>query len=315
MCVIVVKPKDSQLEDYIIRQCWSSNPDGGGLMWSKDGTLHVEKGFMNLYDFMEFWKSREWDGIPAVLHFRIATHGGVNKKNTHPFWVFPEKLAFVHNGIFNLDDPKNKVSDTQLFNQYYLKQLPHNFLNNFGITNFIEDFIDPGSKLVFLNREGDQYIFNEDAGEWHENGCWFSNTFWEYSFGFSHASRNSAATTHNWDKFKEDSKDAFPEIDEVDDMDPTPWSSYDGEGTSCDTPSEARYERWYCWRCQYDFSWQDAFEWKRFGMDVMPECPMCSESEQCFGIGDQGLWVGDDTYIPGVEDIAEEYEANDWEKK
>jgi len=267
------------------------------MMWTQDGKIRMKKGFMHLMDFMDFWKTKEWNEVPAILHFRIATHGGINSKNTHPFWVFPKKLAFVHNGIFYFEDPKDKISDTQIFNRHVLKQLPRNFLSNTGFRILLEDFVGVSSKLAFLSSDGEIDIFNEDGGTWGDDGCWFSNMHWQPS------------AIGSWKKPKDE--EPFSEIEDHDISHTIPWDSYsDPRSIETPRPSDVRYERWFCYTCKDDFSWEDAFEWVSYNNEQLPECPICNSPENVFGIGENGLWV-EDVLIGGTNNYLEWDEVND----
>lgn len=53
--------------------------------------------------FKQAWErdTRERQGKQLLLHMRIATHGGVTLKNTHPFRVGRRNLWLMHNGIIS----------------------------------------------------------------------------------------------------------------------------------------------------------------------------------------------------------------------
>ena len=118
MCVVIAKPSGSKLDLTTLHKCWNSNNQGAGVAWCDRGKIYIEKGFMEWDSFKGFWESRDWTKIPAIVHFRIATHGGINEENTHPFWVFPNQLAFAHNGMMDFTKEFTAISDTQVFNRY-----------------------------------------------------------------------------------------------------------------------------------------------------------------------------------------------------
>lgn len=286
MCVIVAKPSGSTISIDTLFDCWSANSDGAGVAWHEDGKLHIKKGFMAWQEFREFWTGREWDNLPALIHFRIATHGACDADNTHPFWVFPGKLAFAHNGMFTkVPGGSSTLSDTQLFNRHYLKQLPRNFMNNSGIKLFIDDFIGPGNKLAFINDDGDIHIFGEHRGEWDDNGVWFSNmnhkikyiitdkrTRWaKYLPRTSGYSRSGCMVDSVWSEelgryaTKDEAIDAEEEalLDEDITYDSKPWSSYDDDG------------EYFCYYCESTFTADEVATW---GSYTQPICPICSGS-------------------------------------
>jgi predicted glutamine amidotransferase len=92
--------------------------------------LAIVKG---LLDMEEAWEQYAMlpEGVPHVLHFRLATHGGVKPELTHPFVVHEEsplvqagvseRPVLAHNGVWSLHALKQKevrlegpVSDTRV---------------------------------------------------------------------------------------------------------------------------------------------------------------------------------------------------------
>ena len=175
MCIIVLNTKE-QLSKEIIKECWQANDDGAGLMYAINGKLTIFKELKNFNTYYEYYTTlrNEFKKIKIGLHFRLATSGKIDTNNVHPFKI-NDKLVFMHNGIIDIAlQKKSKISDTVVFNQKILKQLPSNFLNNRSITNLISRYIGR-SKLLFMNNCGKHWIINEDLGHWDNNGNWFSN--------------------------------------------------------------------------------------------------------------------------------------------
>ena len=82
MCVIVVVgDKEIKFSDF--KNCWTSNSDGFGLAYQDGGMTYVEKGKMTLESAWDCYNRSPKTGV--VLHFRIATEGGVSRELTHPF--------------------------------------------------------------------------------------------------------------------------------------------------------------------------------------------------------------------------------------
>jgi len=176
MCIALNKPENVLVPHKYLKECWDHNDDGAGFMYAEDGELHIYKGYMNFDSFMEEYTPHEHK--PCVLHFRITTHGNTNQTNTHPFRVGPN-LGFVHNGIIsNVDCSADKtLSDTNHFNTSYLKKLYEidpTFIFNPLYQDLLKGFIG-GSKLIFLDNNGQSVIVNEKAGKWDE-GVWYSNS-------------------------------------------------------------------------------------------------------------------------------------------
>tara|TARA_Y100000310_G_scaffold318374_1_gene372330 strand:+ start:1715 stop:2503 length:789 start_codon:yes stop_codon:yes gene_type:complete len=178
MCIAVYQPKGKKLSKEKFHECFSRNPDGFGLMFAKGGKIHIYKTLDDVeraYSVYSRLHKREARGKNMVLHFRIATHGSVNKKNCHPFRI-NERLALVHNGVISaVDTHKYKdMSDTRVFAKEILAKLPPFFEWDEPIMRLIEEFIGR-SKLIIMDSAGMAHIVNEGMGEWVD-GMWFSNS-------------------------------------------------------------------------------------------------------------------------------------------
>jgi predicted glutamine amidotransferase len=182
MCIAILNPSNVILEKETLKNCWENNGDGAGLLWVDNGKLKSYKAmvdFEKLYNkYLEIRKSRYTKESQVVIHFRISTHGKVNRTNCHPF-IVNEKLGFVHNGIISKVERNDNFSDTYMFNEIFLKELPKDFYKSGIYHDLIESYIG-GSKLLFLDTNNDAYIINESMGVW-DMGCWFSNTTYKYS--------------------------------------------------------------------------------------------------------------------------------------
>jgi len=175
MCIIAYKPKGSSIRKRTIKNCWQANPDSGGFMFAYDNKLNIIKGFTSFRSFYRNFRlcERRYD-VGFVLHFRIATHGKINKENCHPFFVNKD-LGFAHNGIFQCVPENKNKSDTRIFCETVLQKLPKDFLIKKEYHILLESVAkEQNSKIAFLTNKGTCYIFNESAGEW-SNGCWYSN--------------------------------------------------------------------------------------------------------------------------------------------
>jgi hypothetical protein len=109
---------------------WRSNDDGFGMMYRTRDGVAIVKGILNEEEAWETY-SQLPEGVPHVLHFRLATHGGVRPELTHPFVVsedsplvqagVSERPVLAHNGVWSLHALKQKevrlegpVSDTRV---------------------------------------------------------------------------------------------------------------------------------------------------------------------------------------------------------
>lgn len=189
MCIIIIKNKNQAIPESIMSTCWSNNPDGAGYMYADGTAVHIKKGFMSydgLMDSINALPAAVRDGV-MVVHFRIATHGGVNAENTHPFPITDDvkqlhgkkitaPLAIAHNGVISIAPRKKTISDT---GEYILSRLAPlyktspRFYQSDAYLNLIADSIN-GSRLAIMDKRGNVYR----VGSWtydKATGLYFSN--------------------------------------------------------------------------------------------------------------------------------------------
>ncbi len=180
MCIAIYKPVGEDIDYDTFVKCWESNPHGAGhIHINSEGKLDIFKTL----DFDEWWEQYQIDlercpTTDFVIHFRYATQGDIDMDNCHPFWI-DSHHAFVHNGTVRNapDDPDKKKSDTVMFNETILQNLPIDWLENFAIKELIEEYIG-FSKLIVMNDWGEVEIFNAHKGEWVGN-IWYSNDYYK----------------------------------------------------------------------------------------------------------------------------------------
>jgi len=120
MCVIAVSPIGEKLSEEVFRQMWEANDDGFGMMFRTRDGVGIVKGIMDPDEAWEHYASLP-KGVPHVVHFRLATHGGVRPELTHPFIVDERSPLYlqgvvhaptlVHNGVWSLHEHKRKLVD------------------------------------------------------------------------------------------------------------------------------------------------------------------------------------------------------------
>jgi hypothetical protein len=175
MCIAIYKPEGFELTEDSLINCWNANSDGAGFMYPEDGKINIIKGLMTYDEFRAAYDPHSERQL--ALHFRIATHGGVTKENTHPFQV-SDTLGMIHNGIISkVDcDIDKSMSDTWHFTERYLKPMEYLWKAP-EFKDLAESFIG-FSKIVLLNGEGEHEIYNEAKGHWN-SGVWFSNNSYD----------------------------------------------------------------------------------------------------------------------------------------
>lgn len=107
MCIIAICVK-RKLTTEELRQCWTCNRDGAGIAFPvSDTDATLVKGFMRRKELERFYDTV--DTLPHVVHFRVASSGGVRPELTHPFLCTPDSdvplsytgsdMLLFHNGI------------------------------------------------------------------------------------------------------------------------------------------------------------------------------------------------------------------------
>lgn len=89
MCVIAVVKSGVALTESHAERMWEANSHGSGFAVYRDGTWQIRKGVMDLSELKSLLLQEGLLGVedhpPFVIHFRIASVGGVNPELTHPF--------------------------------------------------------------------------------------------------------------------------------------------------------------------------------------------------------------------------------------
>jgi predicted glutamine amidotransferase len=205
MCVIAVKPqKVKMFSESLIEDMWDRNPDGAGFMYTLKKRVYIEKGFMTQKELSNAIaglekRIKKYDltlkDLSLIMHFRITTHGGTNRGNTHPYPVHYKSeflqaldmytsLGVAHNGIIHSVTPKQNESDTIEYIRSILVPLykaDKLFYQKDNFVELIQNTID-GSKLAFLDTHGEITM----VGAFDKvDGCYFSNLYhdWKSSYG------------------------------------------------------------------------------------------------------------------------------------
>ena len=101
MCIAITKPAGVKPDYKAYQNGYDRNPDGWGFAVPDrhKKSVIIRK---NTTSFKDFWKQfKPFRDRPALVHFRIKTHGVVEKRNCHPFRVGSD-LAMIHNGQLDI---------------------------------------------------------------------------------------------------------------------------------------------------------------------------------------------------------------------
>ena len=203
MCIIGIKQAGVKMPaTKTIENCWYNNSDGAGLMYAKDGNVHIEKGLMTLKDFKAALKRLEKTidvvNTPVVLHFRITTHGGTSAGNCHPFPVTEKlpllqmtkskaPLAIAHNGIIDIKPSKKDISDTM---EYVISQLA-------PLYQLKKDFYrQPAGKKLIYNAIRSKMVFLDGAGRIETVGDFITD---KDGMLYSNTSYKARTIYYDWD--------------------------------------------------------------------------------------------------------------------
>lgn len=226
MCVAIYKPKKTILPSLeILKQCWDANPDGAGFAMRTDGeyAIEIHKGYMTWKQFVTAYRKYLADFAgDLLLHFRIATHGGISPGLTHPFSLTKDvkllkhtnvktNYALIHNGMLPIESDEG--SDTMEF----CRRLAPLYQNIPAALNLIQGMA--GNNKIAVMTSDKVHLF----GEWETiDGVYFSNLLWDWGF----------------DDFFDGAEYRLLEM---------------GHCPYCDAPIHYRHEGYYCSDCELDW--------------------------------------------------------------
>ena len=235
MCIAITKPADTKPDWEAYQQGFTRNPDGWGFAVPHDGRVLIRKDVTSFDKFREAFELHAH--LPALVHFRIKTHGLVNKRNCHPFRL-TDSLAMIHNGMLDLEcSLRNDKSDTWHFCKQVLRPMADadpRFAWNIGSSFLGEQFIN-SNKVAFLDADGNFKIWNREAGVDAADGHWYSNCSYikpkPLVFGSELKSKSKPKSTPtHWGHYGSVSTYSDRKYDAVDSWDdaPEPWELDEG---------------------------------------------------------------------------------------
>lgn len=211
MCIAIAKPKGSPLPSRdILKICFKNNPDGSGYAFNRNGKNYVFKGF---FTFGDFWRSIQKNKIKdeesAIIHFRVATHGGISKGTCHPFlicenfdWMRMSSCSYkgdvlIHNGQLNFNLEKKDISDSmnlaKIMHKYDRSVENNRFFIEMALIN---NDVKKMNRVAILNLNGDIELYGHKEPWKQIDGCFFSNESYLVTF-----SRTSTVTYYDGYKY------------------------------------------------------------------------------------------------------------------
>ena len=163
MCRLAAFPPGYTKEgaNKIMAAYGSSNRDGVGIAYAKDGELVVKK-WANSWDFLESKKVDVFAHMPCsswtIAHVRAATHGEVTVDNTHPF--VKGDWAVVHNGIYGGHNVARALLTEMgsTFQGQTDSEVGAELINRFGPKRFLMFTGSHDGTWLALNKSGELYV-------------------------------------------------------------------------------------------------------------------------------------------------------------
>lgn len=193
MCIIVYAPAGVTVNESVLTNCFSSNPDGAGIMYQSNGKVKIDKGYMSFSSFFAAWNSIPSD-VDRVAHFRIATSGRIEGGNCHPFPICKDytemrkleswtHIGLAHNGILTKYTPKDRLMSTHSDTMAFIKKIVHP-LGNLVMRPEVQDLIDDATNNKFAIMSPRQTVlighFIQYQGAFYSNSSYLPK--WESTY-------------------------------------------------------------------------------------------------------------------------------------
>jgi hypothetical protein len=173
MCLLVVRKNKSNWlpTENQFNNAWSINSDGFGIAYTHKHQIHISKTLIK-EKALELIHSIP-TGAPAILHWRMGTHGSVSLDNVHPFdlpLISNERIAWVgaHNGVLSAQPVIKDLTDSEAY---------FRTIKKLSIKLIESDIARLGyGKMAFLSSQGQILLANESQGKWRSTDVWQSNS-------------------------------------------------------------------------------------------------------------------------------------------
>lgn len=191
MCIIVEKPQNVAIPKAWHSEFWLKNSDGMGVVYWLAGKPVVWKTLDKraAWVFLQSLADK-----PAIIHYRMATHGDVSLDMAHPFEII-KGFYFIHNGIVEAPADKDRtLSDTARLVKHVLRPLlenaenPSQYVRSGSFRFVLEKLLGSGNRAVICDAAG-HVLYNRHL--WHKLSklagnladVWVSNTYaWSYPY-------------------------------------------------------------------------------------------------------------------------------------
>ena len=179
MCLLVHQPQGVQFSDEFLRDVYSSNRDGLGVMFAEGGRVIVQKTLpADAEAFVDFYRAHA-EGRECIWHARMQTHGDIDLDNCHPYEVTPG-VWLAHNGILSTGNGWDaRRSDTWHFIRNVVRPAvlgDERIILDPEWQSFLGDLIGASNKFGMMTSRGEAVIINRANGV-EFAGAWLSNTY------------------------------------------------------------------------------------------------------------------------------------------
>jgi len=179
MCLLVHQPQGVKFSDDFLRDVYSSNRDGLGVMFAEAGEVYVKKTLpADAQAFVDFYRAHA-DGRECIWHARMQTHGAIDLDNCHPYEVTP-RVFLAHNGILATGNEwDERRSDTWHFIRNVVRPAvlgDESLVLDPTWQAFLGDLIGSSNKFGIMTASGEAVIINRSSGV-EFAGAWLSNTY------------------------------------------------------------------------------------------------------------------------------------------
>ena len=204
MCIIIAKDKKNRLPKIKeLEYCFDYNDDGAGFMYTDNGKVIIDKGYMTKESFLARYKTlckkyNYFINKCLVIHCRIGTAGTNSKQNTHPYALTKKinklhktytkaSVGIAHNGIISDYQPTDKtkdINDTQNFIRKYMTQRfkeDKEFYKRQWERTQIENITN--SKWAILDKDDNLYLIGVYTIE--DNLAFSNSHFKPYSYTYT----------------------------------------------------------------------------------------------------------------------------------
>lgn len=230
MCIIIEKKQGFTISSEWHSTFWSRNPDGIGIVYWPDGFGNPPSVKRSLDKNRAFQHLQAVGDAPAVVHYRMATHGEVTKGMTHPFKI-ADGVYFIHNGIMEAPlHSDESYSDTASFAELVLQPLlasvpvqkRPDFVRSFAFRYLLEQHLGNGNRAVICDKHG-WIVFNQQL--WHTlpdndkagglGGLRLSNTYaWTNPYALPVTPKQAAGW--HWEYPKKETMKASTNVERID---------------------------------------------------------------------------------------------------